>query len=284
MLLAVIRPPLDKSWRAYYAAVGRDAITSVQQIALTVVFLPHQAWVSADAIVRTLWRMLVTRRHLLEWQTASQTERGMSGSSRIAWRNMWPAVVIAVVLLAAVVWRAQSDAEAAGREWQFAVAVLPLILAWMVSPSIAHALGKPAVRREHRLPGESRHQALRYALLHWRFFDRFVNEQTQWLAPDNFQENPQPVVAMRTSPTNIGLQLLTTVSAWDLGFITLEEMIRRIELAFRVAGADAPLQRSLLQLVRAREPHGTGAGLRLHGGQRQPGRTPDRTPAGMSLA
>ena len=54
LLLAVLRPPLDKSWRAYYAAVGRDAITSVQQVALAVVFLPHQAWVSADAIVRTL--------------------------------------------------------------------------------------------------------------------------------------------------------------------------------------------------------------------------------------
>ncbi len=73
----------------------------------------------------------------------------------------------------------------------------------------------------------------RYALLHWRFFDRFVNEQTNWLAPDNFQEDPKPVVAMRTSPTNIGLQLLATVSARDLGFITLEEMARRLELAFR---------------------------------------------------
>ena len=232
LLLAVIRPPLDKSWRAYYAAVGRDAITSVQQIALTAVFLPHQAWVSADAIVRTLWRMLVSRRHLLEWQTASHTERGMSGSSRLAWRNMWPAVLIAALLLAAIVWRTESEVPA-GREWQFAVAVLPLIMAWMGSPWIAHSLGKPAVRREHRLPRASRHQALRYALLHWRFFDRFVNEQTQWLAPDNFQENPEPVVAMRTSPTNIGLQLLTVVSACDLGFITLEEMIRRIELALR---------------------------------------------------
>jgi cyclic beta-1,2-glucan synthetase len=73
----------------------------------------------------------------------------------------------------------------------------------------------------------------RYALLHWRFFDRFVNEQTNWLAPDNFQEDPKPVVAMRTSPTNIGLQLLATVSARDLGFIPLDDMVRRLELAFR---------------------------------------------------
>jgi cyclic beta-1,2-glucan glucanotransferase len=232
LLLAVVRPPLDKSWRAYYAAVGRDAATSVQQIALAVVFLPHQALVSLDGIIRTLWRMLLSRRHLLEWQTASQTERGMSGSARVVWRNMWPAVVLAAVILGAVAWRAIVEPEAAP-PWQIAVAVWPVVLAWMFSPAIAHALGGPAVRREHRLPARSRHQALRYALLHWRFFDRFVTEETKWLAPDNFQDNPAPVVAMRTSPTNIGLQLLATASAWDLGFITLDEMTRRIELAFR---------------------------------------------------
>nr|MBA3759591.1 hypothetical protein [Gemmatimonadales bacterium] len=233
LLLAVLRPPLDKSWRAYYAAVGRDFAVSVQQIALTLIFLPHQAWVSADGIIRTMWRMLVSRRHLLEWQTASQTERGMSGSPRIVWRNMWPAVVLAAAILGAVLWRAVAEPDAAAPPWQIAVAVLPLILIWITSPAIAHALGKPALRREHRLPEESRRLGLRYALLHWRFFDRFVTEETQWLAPDNFQEDPEPVVAMRTSPTNIGLQLLATTSAWDLGFITLDEMTRRIELAFR---------------------------------------------------
>ena len=65
-LLAVVRPPFDKSWRAYYGAVGRDALTSAQQVGLAIAFLPHQAWVSADAILRTLWRLFVTRRKLLE--------------------------------------------------------------------------------------------------------------------------------------------------------------------------------------------------------------------------
>src|SRR4029078_4123441 len=73
----------------------------------------------------------------------------------------------------------------------------------------------------------------RYALLLGGFFDRFVTEASHWLAPDNFQEDPKPVVALRTSPTNIGLQLLATVSARDLRFITLEQMAQRLELAFR---------------------------------------------------
>ena len=73
---------------------------------------------------------------------------------------------------------------------------------------------------------------MRYALLHWCFFDRFVGAATHWLAPDNFQADPEPVVAMRTSPTNVSLQLLATVSAWDLGFLTLADMVERLERTF----------------------------------------------------
>src|SRR6185312_12565560 len=90
----------------------------------------------------------------------------------------------------------------------------------------------PAVRRERRLQTASQAAARRYALLHWRFFDRFVTAGSNWLAPDNYQEDPSPAIAMRTSPTNIGLQLLATASAYDLGFLTLDDMLARLDGAF----------------------------------------------------
>jgi cyclic beta-1,2-glucan synthetase len=227
LLLALVRPPFDKSWRAYYSAVGRDAAVSIRQLALTVAFLPHQAWVSADAIGRTLWRLLVSRRHLLEWRTASQTERGASDSALGMWRAMWPAVALGAGIGAISAYRG------AAPSWQLVLAVAPLVTAWVLSPAIAFALRMPAVPREHRLSQASRRQALRYSLLHWRFFDRFVTTETNWLPPDNFQETPEPVIALRTSPTNIGLQLLATVSACDLGFLPPDELARRLELTFR---------------------------------------------------
>jgi cyclic beta-1,2-glucan synthetase len=239
LLLALLRPPLDKSWRAYYAAVGRDAVTSSQQAALAIAFLPHQAWVSADAIVRTLWRVLVSRRRLLEWQTASQTE--MATGSGGEWRIMAPAVVFALLAFAAVAVAAGSEGCGATGGASCVLrnmlpelpAVLPLVALWIASPLIARALSAPAVRPEGELSDADRGTAMRYALLHWRFFDRFVGEETGWLAPDNFQEDPSPEVAMRTSPTNIGLQLLSITSARDLGFITTDDMTRRLELALR---------------------------------------------------
>ena len=231
-LLAAVRPPLDKSWRAYYAAIGRDAVTSAQQVALAVTVLPHQAYISLDAIGRTLWRLFVSRRNLLEWQTARTVEREGPRSASAVWRMMWPGVAIVGAILLLVLLTALPPGQPSGL-WPVAASVLPLVILWALSPAIAHALSSPAVRRVWRLPRDLRRSAMRYALLHWRYFDRFVGPDSHWLAPDNYQEDPTPVVAMRTSPTNIGLQLLATVSAFDLGFLSLHEMVRRLELAFR---------------------------------------------------
>ncbi len=237
LLLAVLRPPMDKSWRAYYGEVGRDARRSAQQVALAITFLPHQAWVSADAIVRTLWRLGVTRRTLLEWQTASRTERVVSSRPGPAWQAMWPAVALTLTVMILVVAVAiRRPGAHAPSTWLLVIGVLPLIALWSASPTIAHALSAPPVRHERRIPASGRAAAMRYALLHWRFFDRFVTAGTSWLAPDNYQEDPAPTVAMRTSPTNIGLQLLATVSAYDLGFLTAEDMTERLERVMQSLG------------------------------------------------
>lgn len=235
IVLELVRPPVDQSWRAYYAAVIRDAVASSEQFALAVTFWPHQAWVSADAIVRTIVRTTITHRNLLEWQTASQVERAMrSGATdREVYRRMWPAVAFGVVVaLSGLVLAAMGEATSFDR-FMALLATVPLGILWVVSPSIAGALSAPAIPGEVRLSEAERARALRYAGLHWEFFNHFVNEKTSWLAPDNFQEDPEPEIAYRTSPTNIGLQTLSIVSAADLGFITRQEMIERLERVFR---------------------------------------------------
>jgi cyclic beta-1,2-glucan glucanotransferase len=233
LLLAALRPPFDKSWRAYYSAVGRDAITSAQQVGLFLAFLTHQAWISADAIGRTVWRVFVSKRNLLEWRTALHTERLASSTARGTWRALWPAVMSALALLVFVLLLALLTGSKAARVGQLALAALPLGALWLTAPWLAHALSKPTRPPQEEIGAARRAQALRYAALHWSFFDHFVSERTQGLAPDNYQEDPAPVVAMRTSPTNVGLQLLSVVSAYDLGFITVKDMTGRLEAVFR---------------------------------------------------
>jgi cyclic beta-1,2-glucan synthetase len=245
VLIAALRPPPDQSWRAYYAAVLQDAAASAQQYLLAITFLPHQAVISKDAIMRTLVRLGITRRNLLEWQTASQVERAFQAVGPRAhleiWRRMWPAPVFALFVggffaleWAGVVSLRVPDLHA--HTWitlSAALAVFTPVLLWLLSPSVAYALSAPAIPPEVQLTGGERQALLRYARLHWHYFDRFVTADTHWLAPDNFQEDPQPVIAERTSPTNIGLQILSVVSAEDLGFIDRADMIERLERVFR---------------------------------------------------
>src|SRR5690606_36454051 len=137
----------------------------------------------------------------------------------------------AALALAAAAWAAAGSAPPS--IGQLALALGPLLALWAISPSVAHALGAPAAPGLRPLAAAQREEAMRYALLHWRFYDRFVGPETHWLVPDNFQEDPTPVVAMRTSPTNIGLHLLALGSAHELGFLSTMEMTHRLELAFR---------------------------------------------------
>ncbi|CAN5166436.1 hypothetical protein BH09GEM1_BH09GEM1_23090 [soil metagenome] len=227
LALGILRPPRRESWAPYYAALLRDASLSLQQFILGVVMLPHQAMVAADAIVRTLHRVFASHRNLLEWQTASQVESSTKGSRGVVWARMWPAVVLAVVALAAM-WGTSLARHATVAEWSF---LAILTLCWLIAPEMAYQLSQPIVRADLELTPAERVEALRFAKAHWKYIEHYADERTHWLVPDNFQETPRPVVATRTSPTNIGLQLLCTVSAHDLGFISAEQMLDRLEWA-----------------------------------------------------
>ncbi len=233
LLLAVVRPPRDKSWRAYYAALAQDAAISIEQVLVAIATLPHQALISVDAIGRTLYRLLVSRRQLLEWQSAQLVARSVSDVGAATWRMMRGSAVLVTIVMAAVAWNLVTRQRALGLELgglqvvAFTMAVL--VAGWVSAPWLMTMLSRQVAETRATLSDAQRATTLRYAALHWAFFDRFVTAETHWLAPDNFQSDPEPVVAMRTSPTNIGLQLLATVSACDLGFIDAADMTARLE-------------------------------------------------------
>ena len=64
------------------------------------------------------------------------------------------------------------------------------------------------------------------------FSTTFVGDDDHWLPPDNFQEVPDGRIAHRTSPTNTGLLLVSTLAAHDLGYIGLGILVERLERTF----------------------------------------------------
>ncbi|HEY6230737.1 MAG TPA: glucoamylase family protein [Pyrinomonadaceae bacterium] len=214
--------PRGIPWTSHFWSVWGDVTTNTAQVALSLIFLPHQAYLMTDAIVRTIYRKLWSRKKLLQWVTAADAERQARDDLGAFFRFMFPAELLALVCVALGL--------------LLKPAALPVmavfVVAWMLSPLVAQRIS--SLRPQQRKQLETRDVALARAICRrtWRFFEQFVGNEDNWLPPDNFQEDPAAVIAHRTSPTNIGLLLLATASAHDLGYVSSLEFVERTELTF----------------------------------------------------
>jgi len=208
------------SKRTHARALARNFSLGALQFALNLTFLAHQAWLMTDAIVRTLVRMAVTRRKMLEWVTAAQARAGADLDVAAVYRRMRGAVVLAIAAGILV-------ALAGPERWPIAA---PFMLLWLLSPLASLRVSRAAPTSPAAVLSLREARILRSAARRtWRFFESLVGQEDGHLPPDNLQEDPAPVVAHRTSPTNIGLYLLSTVAARDLGWVGTLEAVERLE-------------------------------------------------------
>jgi cyclic beta-1,2-glucan synthetase len=201
-------------------SVFSATVSRVSRIFLHLMTLPHEAVYSVQAILLTLWRLNVSHRKLHEWASVSIGAQSRAHSPEYFYRRMWanPLAGVAVILVAAY------------SHLPLLAFALPLGILWFLAPRILCWLSQPAKREMPDL-NVLQHAFLRQtARQTWAFFEDFVTETENWLPPDNFQEIPQPTIAHRTSPTNIGLSLLANITAWDFGYLTQKEVLERTSL------------------------------------------------------
>jgi len=219
-LTGIVPRRLGLSRRVHLRAVGADLKLALSQTALLVAFLPHQAWVMSDAILRTLYRLIVSRRNLLEWVTAAQAKVSPQLGLVGFYRQMAGGIALAGVAVILI-------ACAKPNSWPIAA---PFLCLWLLAPAVARWVSRQPAESVHNPLSISDRQGLRLiARRTWRFFETFVTAQDHMLPPDNFQEEPKPVVAHRTSPTNLGLYLLSVAAARDFGWIGTLETVERLE-------------------------------------------------------
>jgi cellobiose phosphorylase len=222
--------PRHLSWSTYLPyAVGKELrgwAISLLDLLLT----PYHAFMYVAEIVRTQWR-LISHRHLLDWQTASdagsQTRTTLTGTFLAMWPAPLAAAVVAVLLAGRMV---SGEARAATGS---ILAVGLLLAAWFVSPAILWFLGRPTMRRSDGIDDRQRLFLRKTARRTWEYFARFVGPENHWLPPDNFQQDPPIGEAKRTSPTNMGMALLGNLAAWDFGYVSAGTLIERTGGAFR---------------------------------------------------
>ncbi|MDD4963628.1 MAG: glucoamylase family protein [Gallionella sp.] len=209
----------DLPWSVHWRGVWDAGVRQLGQMALTLVFIPYDAYVSTNAIAKTLLRLLVTRKRLLEWKTSSDAELGLRTDLASCFTRMWIAPVIA---LGSALFLALTHPT-------HLLSASPIFVLWCASPWVAWWISQPIQDAPTNLTAEQTRFLRTTARKTWHFFDTFVNAQENWLPPDNFQETPTPVIATRTSPTNMGLALLANLAARDFGYLSVGRLIQRTQ-------------------------------------------------------
>lgn len=211
--------PREMSLSFHLRRLAGSCGRQLSQAALTFVFLPYDALISLDAIGRTLGRLLFSRKRLLEWQTSSDAESTAEHGLTGFYVTMWIAPALGVVggLFLLLMQR------------HIPVLAVPSLALWFASPWIAWRISQPIEPPVPELKPEQLAFLRRTARKTWRFFETFVTAQENWLPPDNFQEEPVPLVASRTSPTNMGLALLANLAAWDFGYLSVGQLMQRTQ-------------------------------------------------------
>ncbi|WP_313704910.1 GH36-type glycosyl hydrolase domain-containing protein [Massilia sp.] len=220
MFVRLADQPHDMLWRQHLANWWRDTRFALGHAALDTAFLPHRAWYGMDAIVRSGWRMLVSRRKLLQWRSTRLVRSSTDMESN--WRSMWfaPAFAVGTAVLLSFL-------------HPFALfAAAPLLLLWFLSPVLAWWLSLPHPPRAPRLSAAQTRFLAALARRHWDYFETLAGAQDNWFAPDRLQEHPDTMLAHRTSPASIGIGLLSTLSARDFGFIPQSALLARLRASF----------------------------------------------------
>jgi cyclic beta-1,2-glucan synthetase len=222
----LIKKPAQQTWMLHLYDMPQVIMGQLAVPLVTLAFLPYEAYISLDAILRSCWRRVISHRNLLEWTTHQEAGRTGTASLFGTHRIMWPGPVTGAALLMGMALSFPSANPA----------VAVFALAWALSPALAWGISQPLQTRTASLtPGQERFlQGI--ARRTWRFFETFVTAEDHYLPPDNYQEQPVLAVAHRTSPTDIGLSLLASLTAYDFGYIPVTELVGRTQKTLATMG------------------------------------------------
>ena len=189
---------------------------------LALAILPDKAYFSANACIKTLYRLLFSKKHFLEWTTAEEAEKNAKKDLVSYYRNMTPNVILGALGIVLLFVLPQNMASI----FLFIISIL-----WLIAPAIMWYISKEIKKQEklNELKVEDKQYLLNIGKRTWQYFKDNLKEDTHYLPPDNYQEDRKPKVVLRTSSTNIGLALLAVVSSYDLGYESLEDTIERLE-------------------------------------------------------
>lgn len=204
-----------------YLGLLKDLSTMIKRAFMELVLTPYRAYVATDAIVRTLYRVFISKKNLLKWNTAEAVDASISNTRKGYFLTMWGSYIPAAVLLGLLI---LMDIPLAG------IILYSVVIAlWAAAFYMAYQISQPKDSEYETAEQDDKELLLETARRTWQFFKQLSVQENNWLCPDNYQVTEVEKITDKTSPTNIGLQFLAILSARDFGYETLSSTLLRVE-------------------------------------------------------
>lgn len=227
-LIHLVRKTEEHDWLVHFNLTRKSSIRPLLLAFFELAFMPYEALICLNAIACSGLRMLISKRGLLLWKMPAYRTRNARATPLDFYTEMWAAPTLSLALAYVMIFLI----DGMGHQNIELLLSMPVLLLWLLSPLIAWFISQPIIAPASTLSDTQRQFLRTSARRTWRYFDEFVSVKEHWLPPDNFQEAPEPTIASRTSPTNIGMSLLANLTAHDLGYITTSELLTLTENTF----------------------------------------------------
>jgi len=222
LLVTIIAKKISRPKLALlYRQLIKDIYYTLERSFLELVLTPYRAYSAYDAIIRTLYRLTVSKKNLLNWNTAEAVDASIRNTKKGYFLSMWSSLLPVAVILPLLF---LARLNVAGN-----LIYGILVLLWIMAFYIAYLISRPKEQKGAALSADDREFLLDTCRHTWQFFKQLSGQENNWLCPDNYQITSSVKITDKTSPTNIGLQFLAILSARDLGFESLSSTIDRIE-------------------------------------------------------
>ena len=214
-------------------------ITGVKGIILRAILtlgcLPYKAYMSLKAISKTIYRKVISKKHLLEWTTSEEAEKQAKTDLASYYKQMAVNVIAGIIAImlsgkSSILGGKLITTIGIGTKLG-AVLGIALGILWIITPWIMQTISKENKKKQpvENLNKEEKEYMLQIAQSTWEFFENYLNEENNYLITDNYQEDRKQKMVPRTSSTNIGLSLLAVISSYDLKFINIENAINLLD-------------------------------------------------------
>lgn len=211
-----------KSINAEFISAHKNIVKVISGIKASIIrgfleisFLPSKAYMMLNAISKTIYRLCVTKQNLLEWMTSEEAEKQSKNDLGSYYKTMLANSIIGVGLIATAI---------ISPNWY----LILLGIIFLIGPFLAYYISQEQKEKE-KIASQEKEYILEIGKRTWQFFSDSINQENNFLPPDNYQEDRKEKIAHRTSSTNIGLGLLAVVSAYDLKYIKIDKCLEILE-------------------------------------------------------